>query len=160
MVSCLSLLLAFWTLRKQVRADRVSEELQQKNLNFQERLTTIEEARRQDEVALRNEADIRFSITTQLDRRGKTYSTNLTLENVGDADARNVIVGEILSDMNGTPIVVDALRKPIPSILSGARMPFQQFVSFALGDVFSVSLSWDDPSGHRNQELIVTRERL
>jgi hypothetical protein len=155
----LSLVAAVWALVRQGRIDRDNLKLQSDNLALQRRMAEIEEARRDEELARTQEADVRVYLRTVLSQNRRSYDTVLTIENRGGAAAENVTLDDFRSGAMDNAVIVPDLPYPIPAILPGDRVTHTSFISMGAGDVFRATVSWNDPRGPQSQDFTVTRER-
>jgi hypothetical protein len=132
---------------------------------LQERVTRIEEERRDEERRSQQRADVTVDCSVR-DSSAEAFvrSGNLSLvppsdlrmilHNRGPAVARNVNMRYELLDGDQTlPGILDAGLLPVPLLDSGQRYPIM--VIFAQGDamVFDVIVTWEDGEGSKEKRL-------
>jgi hypothetical protein len=131
---------------------------------LRERVTRIEEERREEERRSRLVADVtvecslRDSSPEAIVRSGNVAMVppsdlRMIIYNRGPAVARNVNLRYELPDNWTLPGILDAGLLPVPLLDSGQRYPIM--VIFAQGDamVFDVIVTWEDDEGSKEKRL-------
>jgi hypothetical protein len=111
-----------------------------------QRLADIEEARRTEEVAGRDIADVRV-----LARRTGAGDFEFIVKNEGPAEALEVDPRDVRSAESGQVPSIWFEGVPIPSLLAGEEARFKGLSGGGFASVLTVELSWTDPRGHQKR---------
>lgn len=138
--------LSVWSVRRQGRLDR-------ENLQLQERMARIEEARRAEEIARTTQADLR------IEPRGpipNASAHSLVVTNIGGATARDIDVDSLISRPTGKSPVQMNSPYPVASIHPGDRITSYVYVTWGIGLPFEATVSWTDPRGRQTKTQTLT----
>jgi hypothetical protein len=157
-IAVISLVVALWSARKQAESGSVANDLHEQANALQERLTRIEEARREEEMRRSTQADICLSLVSKRDPR-RPLDYQLVVTNRGEASAKSVFIdvlpqGETVSSFN-----YDRALFPLEEVRPRADISIPVSLHRRTGEIFNVAVSWDGVNGRETKTQTLVPER-